>query len=88
VDARPNEDLLVADDPQACAEAVLRLLDNPAERARLAAAGRARMLSHHAWDASMRRLDGIIERCLRACAGASAPAGNPCRADLPLPTDG
>jgi hypothetical protein len=23
------------------------------------------MVSHHAWDASMCRLDGILERCLR-----------------------
>jgi len=42
------------------------------ERRRLAAAGRARMLSHHAWDKSMRRVDGIIERCIanRAVHGA------------------
>ena len=37
---------------------------DPAERRRLAAAGRARMRSHHAWPSSMRRLDAIIERCL------------------------
>jgi hypothetical protein len=29
---------------------------------RLALAGRARALTHHAWPASMRRMDGIIER--------------------------
>ena len=37
--------------------------DRPSAQ-RLARAGRARMLSHHAWDRSMQRLDGIIERCL------------------------
>jgi hypothetical protein len=30
------------------------------------------MLSHHAWDRSMQRLDGIIERCLATFAGQSA----------------
>jgi len=39
------------------------VMDDPALRRRLATQGRARMLSHHAWDRSMRRLDGIIERC-------------------------
>jgi hypothetical protein len=42
---------------------VLKLMADKGERARLAAAGRARMLSNHAWPKSMQRLDGIIERC-------------------------
>ena len=54
--------LLVADTPQACAAAILRIVDNPQERQRLATAGRERMLSHHAWARSMVRLDGIIQR--------------------------
>jgi hypothetical protein len=40
-------------------------LEDRAERQRLAAAGRARMLTHHAWPSSMRRLDAIIERVIR-----------------------
>jgi hypothetical protein len=44
-------------------EAILRIVDNPVERERLASAGRERMLSHHAWPRSMQRLDTIIERC-------------------------
>ena len=59
---------MVADGPAAVAAAVLRLMDDPGERARVARAGRERVLSHHAWEASMRRLDGIIARCV-----ASAP---------------
>lgn len=66
VDAEAEKHLLVADTPQATADAVLRIVEDPAERARLAAAGRARMLSHHAWPRSMQRLDSIIERCLQA----------------------
>ncbi|MEJ6002471.1 TIGR03087 family PEP-CTERM/XrtA system glycosyltransferase [Paucibacter soli] len=61
VDAVAGEHLLVADSAQDCAAAVLRICADPAERARLAEAGRARMLSHHAWPRSMERLDKIIE---------------------------
>jgi sugar transferase (PEP-CTERM/EpsH1 system associated) len=88
VDAMPDEHLLVTDDSASCAEGVLRLLDDPAERARLAAAGRARMLTHHSWDASMRRLDGIIDRCLRACGARSRPTDAGRASEVPLPMDG
>jgi polysaccharide biosynthesis protein PslH len=64
VDAEAEKHLLVADTPQACADAILRIVDNPAERQRLAVAGRERMQSHHAWTRSMVRLDGIIERAI------------------------
>jgi len=64
VDALEWEHLLVARSPGECAQAVLHVLEEPTERGRLAAAGRARVLSHHAWPQSMKRLDGIIERCL------------------------
>jgi sugar transferase (PEP-CTERM/EpsH1 system associated) len=64
VDAVSGDHLLTADGPRDYAEAVLRLLGDAAARARLAQAGRARVLSHHAWAASMRTLDGIIDRCL------------------------
>lgn len=64
VDAVPGEHLLVASTPQEYADAILRLLDDPNERARLSLAGRERMLTHHAWKASMRRLDDIIARCV------------------------
>jgi polysaccharide biosynthesis protein PslH len=64
VDAVEQEHFLVANTPAEHAEAVLRILDNPVERQRLAVAGRSRMLSHHEWARSMHRLDAIIERCL------------------------
>ncbi len=70
VDAKDQEHFLVASTPDDYAAAILRLIDNPAERQRLARAGRERMLSNHAWDKSMRRLDGIIERCLHTSARA------------------
>lgn len=72
VDARDGEHFLVASTPSEYAAAVERIASDPAERRRLAAAGRSRMLSHHAWDKSMHRLDGIIDRCIanRAVHGA------------------
>jgi sugar transferase (PEP-CTERM/EpsH1 system associated) len=72
VDALAETHFLVADDAADVAAAVLRLLENPAERQRLAVAGRERMLSHHAWPRSMQRLDAIIERCLRARPAANS----------------
>lgn len=64
VDAVPSEHLLVATTPQEYASALLRVLDDKEERIRLSQAGRARMLSHHAWPRSMERLDRIVSGCL------------------------
>ena len=64
VDAENGAHFLVADTPVAIAECALRLIGDANERARLASAGRQRMLSHHDWPASMRRLDGIVQRCV------------------------
>jgi hypothetical protein len=74
VDALPDQHLLTADTPQEQCEAILRVLADPSERARLAQAGRARMLSHHAWSSSMHRLDGVIDRCLGSFSPASRVA--------------
>jgi hypothetical protein len=65
VDAVAGEHFLVANTVEEYAAAVLRVMDSPDERGRLSAAGRNRMLTHHAWKNSMVRLDGIIERCMR-----------------------
>jgi sugar transferase (PEP-CTERM/EpsH1 system associated) len=87
VDARAPDHLLVASSPAACAEAILRVLDDAQERARLAAAGRARMLSHHAWPHSMRRLDAIVERCLALPRGARRVAPGRAPATAPRIND-
>jgi polysaccharide biosynthesis protein PslH len=73
VDAEAERHFLVADSADDVAAAVLRIVENPTERQRLAAAGRDRMLSHHAWPRSMQRLDGIIERCVRSFAVPRQP---------------
>ncbi|MFZ5512287.1 MAG: TIGR03087 family PEP-CTERM/XrtA system glycosyltransferase [Pseudomonadota bacterium] len=64
VDAEGEKHFLIADTPQGYADAIMRIVAHPAERTRLARAGRSRMLSHHAWARSMERLDRIIERCV------------------------
>ena len=66
VDAVAGEHFLVAGTPTEYRDAIMRILDDANERRRLAEAGRARMLSNHAWDKSMKRLDGIIARCIEA----------------------
>ena len=74
VDAQAETHFLVADTPTEYCEAILQVLENPAERQRLAIAGRQRMLSHHAWPQSMHRLDQIIARCIDAFANRPTPA--------------
>lgn len=64
VDALAGEHLQVAKAPAEYAAAIMRILDRPEERARLAIAGRERMRSHHDWRRSMRRMDTMIERCV------------------------
>jgi sugar transferase (PEP-CTERM/EpsH1 system associated) len=75
VDAVAGEHFAVASSPEEYARAILRILGDVAERRRLAIAGRERMLSHHAWDRSMQRLDRIIDRCLDSWhkAGSGSP---------------
>jgi glycosyltransferase involved in cell wall biosynthesis len=64
VDTLPGEHLLTARTTAEYEMAILRIVDDAGERARLAHAGRERMKSHHSWPRSMQRLDAIIERCL------------------------
>jgi sugar transferase (PEP-CTERM/EpsH1 system associated) len=65
VDAIPGEHFLTASTSQEFAAAVLKLLEDPLLQLKLSEAGRRRMMSHHSWDASMSKLDSIVERCLR-----------------------
>ncbi len=62
VDMRPGEELLVADSATDFAAAVLELLTDRERRRELASAARARVLSHHDWHASMRKLDTLLDR--------------------------
>lgn len=57
--AVPGRDLVIAAGAEAFAEAVLRLLDDPAERAALGTAGRAYVETHHRWEALAERLERV-----------------------------
>lgn len=61
VDAVAGEHLLTADRPADYVDALAALLEQPERRARLSTAARQRVLTHHSWPASMRKLDGIID---------------------------
>ncbi|MCL4839218.1 MAG: glycosyltransferase, partial [Thermoanaerobaculia bacterium] len=73
--ARPGEELAVAGGAEAWVTAILRLLADPAERARLAAGGRARLALDHA--------PARVEAHWRRAAGRAAGAGPP--GDRPPP---
>jgi len=64
VDCVAGEHLLAASTAEETADAVLRLLEDPAERRRFAEAGRARMNSHHTWEGAMRRFGAIVDRTM------------------------
>ncbi len=59
-----GEHLLAAATPEETADAVLRLLEDPAQRKRFAEAGRARMLSQHTWEGAMKRFGTIVDRTM------------------------
>lgn len=67
VDAEDGVHFLVGNGAEDYAQACLTLMGDPVERDRFARAGRERMLTNHDWGASMRRLDGIVERLLTNC---------------------
>jgi sugar transferase (PEP-CTERM/EpsH1 system associated) len=64
VDAVPGEHLLTASAPEEFAARVVGLLGEPAKRAAFAIRARERVVSHHSWVSSLRRLDGLLEACL------------------------
>jgi sugar transferase (PEP-CTERM/EpsH1 system associated) len=60
VDAVPGEHLLAASDAAGYVAAIERILDAPAQRARLGQAARARVLARHSWSHSLGRLDQVL----------------------------
>ncbi|MGH8235464.1 MAG: glycosyltransferase family protein, partial [Steroidobacteraceae bacterium] len=64
VDAIAGEHLLTAGGTDEYVETIATVLGSRAERQRLALAGRTRVLTHHSWESSMRRLDGLIDGVL------------------------
>jgi glycosyltransferase involved in cell wall biosynthesis len=63
-----------SEDSSALAAALLRLLDDPDEAARLGRNGRARVESHHNWDAVVERMEPGLELAASRLAGAAGRA--------------
>lgn len=59
---RPGEDVLLADDPEALAAHVVRLLEEPALRARLAENGRRLVRERYDWRIIGERFNAFLER--------------------------
>jgi polysaccharide biosynthesis protein PslH len=57
IEARPGDDLFIADTPVEFADAVVRLLDDPAAAARLARSGRKLVERLYAWSGIVERLE-------------------------------
>jgi polysaccharide biosynthesis protein PslH len=82
IDARPGEHLLVADDPNEFAAALIGLLQRPDEAARLARAGRTLVEARYDWLTALTPLDEIYtqpDSCQTPCseaAGARSLAAN------------
>jgi glycosyltransferase involved in cell wall biosynthesis len=64
LDAQPGRDVFVAEGPQAFAEAVLTLLDDPGRRRRIGQAGRIYVETHHRWDRIAAQLEACYEELL------------------------
>ncbi len=65
LDVVNGEHLSVAEGPEPFSEAILRLLDDAALRARLGIAGRRYVEQHHDWDAVVGKLEAVYEDVLR-----------------------
>lgn len=81
LEARHDEHVLVADDPESFARAVLTLLEDPARAARLATAARQLVESSCTWEHTVADLEQHYTRALQAAAIDSAPRSEPPRPD-------
>lgn len=62
LEVTPGADILIADEPAAFAHAVLRLLDDPALRAKLSANGRRLVEERYSWETSARQLEQLLHQ--------------------------
>jgi sugar transferase (PEP-CTERM/EpsH1 system associated) len=60
LDVRGGEDILIADSPAEFAARCVRLLANPGERARLAAAARENLAGRHSWDTAAWQFERLL----------------------------
>ncbi len=60
-----RQELILADEPEAFAQEVLHLLDNPARRRELGLAGKAFAHAGYGWDTLVPQLEKIYQTCLK-----------------------
>jgi glycosyltransferase involved in cell wall biosynthesis len=65
LDVTPGEDILIADGATEFADAVTRLLSNPALRARLAAGGQRLVEERYSWKTCAQALEQLLHRITR-----------------------
>jgi glycosyltransferase involved in cell wall biosynthesis len=65
LDITPGEDILIADEATEFADAVTRLLSDPALRARLAAGGRRLVEERYSWETCAQALEQLLHRVTR-----------------------
>jgi ABC-type polysaccharide/polyol phosphate transport system ATPase subunit len=65
LEVTPGEDILIADEPTEFADAILRLLDDPARRAKLAANGQRLVRERYGWDQIGKKLDQLLHQVVR-----------------------
>jgi sugar transferase (PEP-CTERM/EpsH1 system associated) len=72
VDVRDGEHLLIADTPEAFADAIVRLFEDPALGDQLARAGREKMVAEYSWEYAGELLESLYREVLGTHAGGSA----------------
>jgi len=72
----PGQDLIVADEPEDFARAVVDLMTSPARRQQIGQAGRELVVQHYRWEARLARLEALL---LGEQTDAMPPDGKDCR---------
>lgn len=65
IEAVPGRDIVIADEPEAFAGAVVRILDSSETALRLGLAGRELAVGRYSWSRAARDLESFIEKGLR-----------------------
>jgi glycosyltransferase involved in cell wall biosynthesis len=68
---REGENILIRDDPTAFADAVVRLLRDARESARLGANARKTILEHYTWERQAEKLEALMRRLVSGSSSAS-----------------
>ncbi len=71
IDATPEKDILIADDPAAFAAAVIRLLDEPRLGATIGEAARTLAVARYSWSAAAASLEGFFDQVLGGTGGST-----------------